>query len=102
MLIKNFCDVLQAYQCIGNWFVDTSLFDGPPTCEPLNEYKDAFCPDDSFTKWYYAMESFNNTLNAWWLYPGTDDMFSCFRDLSSANEVEQRKLVDWLGIDLGC
>lgn len=49
MKINNFCDVLKAYVCIGNWYIDTSLFDGPPSCTELNEYKDAFCPDDSFT-----------------------------------------------------
>lgn len=78
MKINTFCDVLKAYTCIGSWFIETSMFDGPPTCSPVNQYGDSFCPDESFEKWFDAYASFNQTLNVWYEYPGTEDMFKCF------------------------
>lgn len=87
MKIKTFCDVLQAYTCIGSWFIDSSMFDGPPVCTPLNHNLDSFCPDESFEKWFDAFETFNKTLNVWYDYPGSEGMFECFKT---------NKKEDWL------
>lgn len=78
MRLNTFCDVLKVYTCIGEWYLSTSFFDGPPTCEPLNKYQDAFCPDDSFTKFYYAIESFNSTIQKWYEFAPDSEMFDCF------------------------
>lgn len=86
--MKTFCDIIIYISYILEWYIETSMFDGPPTCTKPNRFGDSFCPDEAFNDIVNFSLHFNDTLNNWNLFPGTEGMFTCFEDVKNGKQYD--------------